>query len=188
MFMKIRQATGRQAAGGTVLVLALLVGGGSAGCTGAQTGSTAGQPAPAGLSNTQQTAAVPMGSMVMPTSEQASAIWDARPAFVRDADPETQTAYAFALARPDVLQWLPCYCGCAAMGHKSNLDCFFQRQQAGPRTGFEQHASGCDVCVKIAVMGREMLRQGKTMIQIRAAVDAAFGGGAPGTLTELPPT
>ncbi len=188
MFAAIPLASRRRAAAGTVLILALLIGGGSAGCSGSQPGSTARAVAPTGTPSTPQMAAVPMGSMVMPTAEQARATWDARPAFVSDADPQTQAAYAFALARPDVLQWLPCYCGCAAMGHKSNLECFFKRRQAGVQLGFEEHASGCDVCVKTAIMGQQMLRQGKTMIQIRAAVDSTFGGRAPGTPTELPPT
>jgi hypothetical protein len=33
-----------------------------------------------------------------------------------------------------------------------------------------------------------MLREGRTMIQIRAAVDLTFGGRGPGTDTVLPPT
>lgn len=38
--------------------------------------------------------------------------------------PNVREAYTFAFDRPDVLQWVPCYCGCAGQGHTSNLDCF----------------------------------------------------------------
>ena len=48
--------------------------------------------------------------------------------------------------------------------------------------------SFCDICVTIANQASQMLQEGKTMVQIRAAVDSTFGGGAaPGTDTALPP-
>jgi hypothetical protein len=33
-------------------------------------------------------------------------------------------AYAYAARRGDVLQYMPCYCGCERQGHRSNRDCF----------------------------------------------------------------
>ena len=130
--------------------------------------------------------AVPLGDMVMPTAEEVSAAWQARPEYVRALPSEWQGAYSFALARPDVLQWLPCYCGCAGAGHRSNLDCFFQRRESGV-ISFEEHASFCDICVKTANLAQQLVREGKTMTQVRDAVDATFGGSAPGTDTPLPP-
>jgi hypothetical protein len=35
-----------------------------------------------------------------------------------------RAAYAFAMRRPQVLQYIPCYCGCENSGHKSNLFCY----------------------------------------------------------------
>jgi hypothetical protein len=171
--------------GAPMLALLLVLGGSAAGCGGdAAHGSSAAMTAmPA---DAQAAPVVPMGDMTMPTAEQVSATWQARPAYVRDLPSEWQGAYAFALARPDVLQWLPCYCGCVGMGHRSNLDCFFQRRETGVLQ-FEEHASYCDICVKTANLASQMLREGKTMIQIRAAVDVQFGGTAPGTDTALPP-
>jgi hypothetical protein len=133
-------------------------------------------------------AAVPLGAVTMPTQAEVSAAWQARPDYVKALPSEWQGAYAFALARPDVLQWLPCYCGCSEMGHGSNLDCFFQKRDASGALRFEEHASYCDICVETANLAQAMLRDGKSMVQIRAAVDAQFGGsGAPGTDTALPP-
>ncbi len=40
------------------------------------------------------------------------------------AAPEVQQAYRFAVANPKVLQYIPCFCGCGASGHKSNSDCY----------------------------------------------------------------
>jgi len=134
------------------------------------------------------TAAVPMGGMTMPTGDEVSATWAARPDYVKALPAAGQQAYAFALARPDVLQWMPCYCGCAGIPHRSNLDCFFQRREVKGTYQYEEHASFCDICVKTANMASDMLQQGKTAVEIRAAVDSTFGGGAaPGTNTALPP-
>jgi hypothetical protein len=114
------------------------------------------------------------------------AAWNTRPDFVSLASRNTQIAYAFAVEHPDVLQWLPCYCGCAGMGHRSNLDCFVQRHDASG-VAFEEHASACDVCVKTATMAKVMRANGSSLLEIRQAVDRTFGGnGAPGTDTPMP--
>ena len=132
---------------------------------------------------------VPLGTMRMPTGAEVSAAWAARPDYVTALPADWQGAYAFALARPDVLQWLPCYCGCGRMGHGSNLDCFFQRRADTETFTYEEHASFCAVCVETANLAQQLLQEGTPMGEIRAAVDARFGGsGAPGTDTALPPT
>jgi hypothetical protein len=41
--------------------------------------------------------------------------------------------------------------------------------------------------VNIALQAKSMLAAGNSMLQIRAAIDGAYGGLAPGTNTELPP-
>lgn len=45
---------------------------------------------------------------------------------VMAAPPLVQEAYRFAIANPDILSQLPCYCGCGNMGHQSDLDCFVE--------------------------------------------------------------
>jgi hypothetical protein len=42
------------------------------------------------------------------------------------APPVVQEAYRFAIANPDILSQIPCYCGCGNMGHESDLDCFVE--------------------------------------------------------------
>jgi hypothetical protein len=61
---------------------------------------------------------------------------------VRSAPPVVQEAYRFAIANPDVLSKLPCYCGCGNMGHMSNLDCFVQEVKGDGSIVFESHALG----------------------------------------------
>lgn len=187
------------AIGGPILLVSLALTGGLAGCSASHDGSNddasmpgmsmpadAGQQAdtPAGADEAQ----VPAGTMPMPTQEQIASTWAARPAYVAELPAASQAAYAYALARPDVLQWLPCYCGCVAMDHRSNLDCFFRGREVPGSFAFEEHASYCDVCVDTANLASRMLHDGSTIGQVRAAVDATFGDLAPGTNTPLPPT
>jgi len=169
-------------------IVALMLGGSVAGCSSVAGPSSMPAASAVASEGTATAAVVPMGSMTMPTADEVSATWSARPDYVKALPAEGQAAYAFALARPDVIQWMPCYCGCAGIPHRSNLDCFFQRREVKGNYMYEEHASFCDICVKTANMASDMLQQGKTMVQIRAAVDATFGGGAaPGTDTPLPP-
>lgn len=39
-------------------------------------------------------------------------------------DPNVQAAYAVARSAPELLEKMPCYCGCFTTGHTSNYDCF----------------------------------------------------------------
>jgi hypothetical protein len=66
----------------------------------------------------------------------------ALPDFVRQAPPNVQEAYRFAIANPDVLRQYPCYCGCGAMGHKNNLDCYIKEFRPDGSIAFENHAFG----------------------------------------------
>lgn len=61
---------------------------------------------------------------------------------VRSAPPVVQEAYRFAIANPDILAKLPCYCGCGSMGHKSDLDCFIERFNPDGTIVFGYHAFG----------------------------------------------
>jgi hypothetical protein len=95
--------------------------------------------------------------------------------------------YAFALARPDVLKVLPCYCGCGLnAGHRSNLDCFIAGLDAKGAVVFDEHASYCQTCLDIAADAKTMVVAGKPLSEIRAYVDSRHGGKGPGTDTPLP--
>ena len=52
-----------------------------------------------------------------------------------------QEAYRFALANPEVLSKIPCYCGCDASGHKSNRMCYIRSESADGRVVFDDHGS-----------------------------------------------
>ncbi len=54
----------------------------------------------------------------------------ALPDFVLRAPLPVREVYTYALNHPEVLQYMPCYCGCVNAGHTSNLDCFIDQRLA----------------------------------------------------------
>lgn len=60
------------------------------------------------------------------------------PDYVQKASLQVQEAYRFALANPEVLTRIPCYCGCNAQGHMNNLDCYVRPNSGGE---FEIHGA-----------------------------------------------
>ncbi|RME74296.1 MAG: hypothetical protein D6784_10255 [Chloroflexi bacterium] len=82
------------------------------------------------------------GASSKPQVELKLAPASALPDFVRSAPPQVQEAYRFAIANPDVLRNFPCYCGCGAVGHKNNLDCYIKEVRADGSIEFDNHAFG----------------------------------------------
>lgn len=84
------------------------------------------------------------GGQVNATAETAdtdtSAEWVAIdgvefPALMQMAPAEAIEAYVFAAKHPEVLEYMPCYCGCEAEAepHISNYDCFIDAiDRSGP--------------------------------------------------------
>lgn len=58
--------------------------------------------------------------------------WPSLPNSGTPAQPieQVHAAYAFALRRPEVMQYMPCYCGCEKQGHRSVRDCFVKGQSS----------------------------------------------------------
>jgi hypothetical protein len=60
--------------------------------------------------------------------------WPPLPASVTPSHPLDfiHAAYAFAFRRPDIVEYLPCYCGCERQGHRSLHACFVKgRTESG---------------------------------------------------------
>jgi len=103
------------------------------------------------------------------------------PGMVRTAPPVVQEAYRFAVANADVLQYVPCYCGCGGMGHTSNRSCFVKEDRSDGSVTFDDHALGCSICVDIAHDTMRMMRQGKDLRSIQAAIQREYGRYGPPT-------
>lgn len=68
---------------------------------------------------------------------------DQLPDDLRDAPVEVQEAYRFAIANKELLEQIPCFCGCTSEGHKSNYNCYVA-EDGGPGevVEFDNHAAG----------------------------------------------
>jgi uncharacterized protein with PCYCGC motif len=54
-----------------------------------------------------------------------------------------KAVYVFAAKHPEVLNQVPCFCGCQNMGHRHNDDCFVKARDArGVPTAWEPHGVG----------------------------------------------
>ena len=98
----------------------------------------------------------------------------ALPKPMQDAPAAVRTAYQFAVANPDALQNVPCYCGCGAIGHKSNLACYIKEVGADGKPVFDDHAMGCSICVDIATDVMQMTGEGKSPAAIRQQIVATY--------------
>ncbi len=111
----------------------------------------------------------------------------ALPAFLTSATPRVRSAYAFAASHAAELVYIPCYCGCGQhSGHKSVHDCFI-RSQSGSSITYDDHGSGCDVCVSIALDVQAKLGTGQSLASVRSFIDGKYSKLGPGTNTPLPP-
>jgi Protein of unknown function with PCYCGC motif len=50
-----------------------------------------------------------------------------------------QAAFEFAARRPDVLEYVPCFCGCENSGHRGNDDCFVKSRDSQGKVEWEPH-------------------------------------------------
>jgi uncharacterized protein with PCYCGC motif len=101
-----------------------------------------------------------------------------------------RAAYVFAAEHPEILSYVPCFCGCERGGHRGNDDCFVAaRNEKGDVTQWEPHGLDCAVCIDVATEARRMHASGANVRDIRAAIEkkwAGFQGGH--TPTPTPPS
>jgi hypothetical protein len=84
-------------------------------------------------------------------------------------DPKAQAAYQVAEDIPEVLEQLPCFCGCMAhYGHKNNLFCFS-----------DSHGAGCNLCENIALDAKEMHNRGVPVDKIKQTIIDRYSHGEP---------
>lgn len=108
------------------------------------------------------------------------------PLAFRQAPAEVREAYAFAIAQPQVLKYVPCFCGCGATGHRNNYDCFVNSEPTLGSFLLDAHGFACGTCVSVALESQSMLAQGLSVKAIRRAIDAKWSSVGPATRTPLP--
>ena len=63
------------------------------------------------------------------------------PSFAVKAGPPAHEAYRYAAANGDTLQYIPCFCGCGKIGHRSNADCYVAERLPDGAITFTNHGA-----------------------------------------------
>lgn len=80
------------------------------------------------------------------------------------AYPRIARIYGEVAEIPHVIDGIFCFCDCHdSIGHHSLLDCFHS-----------DHGAACNICLAEADMAYRMTQEGRSLEEIRAAIDAAF--------------
>ena len=96
-------------------------------------------------------------------------------------------AYRFAAEHPEILTYVPCFCGCERSGHQGNEDCFVKaRASNGDVSEWEPHGMECNVCVDVATQAMQMHSSGASVRDIRAAVEKKWASQAAQMHTHTP--
>jgi hypothetical protein len=101
-----------------------------------------------------------------------------------------RATYDFAAQHPEILSYVPCFCGCGSQGHKANDMCFVARRDAkGNVLEWDTHGFGCAVCVDVAREAMQLYSSGADVVSIRAAIERKWtpGNAAGKTPTPFPP-
>jgi hypothetical protein len=99
-----------------------------------------------------------------------------------------QQVYEFAARHPEVLQHVPCFCGCERMGHGGNHDCFVKGRAADGRiTEWEAHGIGCQICIDVGRDAMLLFNSGASVNAIRDAIDKKYRAHFPSATPTPPP-
>jgi hypothetical protein len=99
-----------------------------------------------------------------------------------------QAAYHFAAEHPEILSYVPCFCGCERAGHQGNEDCFVKARNAkGDVTEWDPHGLDCAVCLDVATEAMQMHRSGANVRDIRAAIEKKWANPSAGHTHTPPP-
>ena len=81
-----------------------------------------------------------------------------------------KAAYEFAARHPEVIGYVPCFCGCERGGHKSNESCFVAGRRDKAIT-WDNHGIGCEICLDVATETMQIHNAGATVAQIRQLIE-----------------
>lgn len=104
------------------------------------------------------------------------------PTQIRNAPASVKEAYRFAVANPELMKEIPCFCGCVAGGHESNYACYVDED--GSPAGilqYDDHALGCGICVDITLDVMKMTQEGRTLEQMQTVINQRYGSFGPST-------
>lgn len=112
------------------------------------------------------------------------------PRFLNGKSDNIKVIYAAAAQHRDVLEHIPCYCGCGtSAGHKSSYQCFVHEVYEDGSLEWDDHGTRCGVCLEIAATAVMEYKDGKSIKEIRDGIDEAYKEGfSTPTTTPMPPS
>ena len=110
------------------------------------------------------------------------------PKFMDDKPEDMRLIYQVAGTATDILDYIPCYCGCGeSADHKSNKNCFIDEVREDGSVVWDDHGTRCQACLEIAVQSVKMTQEGKTLTEVRNFIDETYKEGyAQPTDTPMP--
>ncbi|TWI56221.1 PCYCGC motif-containing (lipo)protein [Halalkalibacter nanhaiisediminis] len=110
------------------------------------------------------------------------------PSFLSNHPDTIADIYARVPHYQDVIEHMPCYCGCGeTAGHRSSYDCFINIHNDDGSLVWDDHGAKCPVCLEIAYYSMELHDRGASLEEIREFVDDRYQEGfAEPTNTPMP--
>ncbi|WP_153733376.1 PCYCGC motif-containing (lipo)protein [Sporosarcina obsidiansis] len=119
--------------------------------------------------------------------QEVTASANVLPSFLDGKPEDMRLVYQVAGKATDILQYMPCYCGCGeSAGHESNMNCFIDEVREDGSIVWDDHGTRCQVCLEIAVKSVQMKQDGKSLKEIRDAIDTEYGNGNYAKPTDTP--
>ncbi|MCI3919556.1 PCYCGC domain-containing protein [Paenibacillus sp. TRM 82003] len=100
------------------------------------------------------------------------------PTFLDGQQAIVKDAYRVAAANAELLEWIPCYCGCGqSAAHLNNKNCFIHEIREDGTVVWDDHGTRCGVCLQIAIESAVMAKDGMSTKEIRDAIEQKYEGG-----------
>jgi Protein of unknown function with PCYCGC motif len=100
------------------------------------------------------------------------------PKFLKDQHEQIQMVYGAVGEYQDLLEKIPCYCGCGdSAAHKDNYDCFIHENKDNGEVVWDDHGTRCGTCLDTAAKSINMLNEGKSIKEIRQYIDDTYKEG-----------
>jgi Protein of unknown function with PCYCGC motif len=120
--------------------------------------------------------------------QELTASIEVMPAFLEKQPEQIAAIYRAAPKHKELLESMPCYCGCGdSAGHKNNYDCFVAENKEDGKIVWDDHGTKCGTCLEIAAVSMSESSEGKSMLEIRKMIDEKYKEGyANPTPTPMP--
>ncbi len=112
--------------------------------------------------------------------QETTASIDILPSFLDGKGQLLQQSYRIAADHADVLEWIPCYCGCGTLTeHTNNYNCFIKEVKLDGSVVWDDHGTRCMVCIQTAMNSAQLHQQGMSLLEIRNYIDDTYKEGFP---------